>query len=174
MLRIFFYWGASWDKTKVLIYFKISQWKFISVEIAQALDFSLGLGLSLVCETRGKSYNWEFIYLTNFISHLSINISLYCSFLPIISTSVLTATLHLQIVTFCLIIVTLSENDHFLIFATLYLPIDPSQKPTFLSYCCYVWQAMAMQCYISQFATFCYNSDIISQYWNFFPSCNIF
>ncbi len=145
---------------------------------SSGLDFSLGLGLSLVCETRGKSYNWEFIYLTNFISHLSINISLYCSFLPIISTSVLTATLHLQIVTFCLIIVTLSENDHFLIFATLYLPIDPSQKPTFLSYCCYVWQAMAMQCYISQLRLFVTIPTLYLNIKTFFPvaissKCNV-
>ncbi len=52
------YWSA--DKTKALICFKIRQCKFISVYFSSELHFSLGLVLSLICETGELSFSFAF------------------------------------------------------------------------------------------------------------------
>ncbi len=56
MLRKKHYWCASWDKTKALIYFKISQCEFLSVETAQ---------IYILSRTRLKPCLWNpgYMYL---------------------------------------------------------------------------------------------------------------
>ncbi len=56
MLRKKHYWCVSWDKTKALIYFKISQCEFLSVETAQ---------IYILSRTRLKPCLWNpgYMYL---------------------------------------------------------------------------------------------------------------